>query len=286
MLLLTPPLLLLYARACPQPSSFPLLVLPSTVRVAITTSPCTVLKAFFQIDESRAILPCASSPFSTIFHRTYIPSAVPLPFLNPCYSSPKSHSTVLLILVSKSLSNSFSRPTCQSCVMPPVVSWVMYTPFTLPCVHYQAHPLLHVLFPPRPPLAALFPFSSSLLVFRPYPQYFLTFRDEPPVVVIDHSISLHLHFSSILSSIIFLPPSSSSIQYNSSSILLHALSTALLTAFFLWPYRCITPRVGGCSPRSLMPSIILHVSRFSTPPPPPLPSPPLPSTILGFCFSV
>ena len=140
----------------------PLLVLPSTVRVAITTSPCTVSKSFFQIDESRAILPCASSPFSTIFHRTYIPSAVPLPFVNPCYSSPKSHSTVLLIIVSKSLSNSFSRPTCQSCVMPPVVSWVMYTPFTLPCVHYQAHPLLHVLFPPLPPLAALFPFSSSL----------------------------------------------------------------------------------------------------------------------------
>ena len=75
--------------------------------VAITISLGTVSKAFSGSTNPRAILPCTSSLFSTICLRTYIPSAVPLPFLNPCCSSPKSPSTLLLINASKTLSNSF-----------------------------------------------------------------------------------------------------------------------------------------------------------------------------------
>ena len=57
-------------------------------------------------------MPCTSSIFSTICLRTYIPSAVPLPFLDPCCST----STLLLIIASKTLSSSFS--TWLSSVMP------------------------------------------------------------------------------------------------------------------------------------------------------------------------
>ena len=46
------------------------------------------------------------------------------------------------------------------------------------------------------------------------------------------------------------------------TLLLRALSTALLAAFFFWIYRCLKT-VGGCSPLSLMPSIAFHASRFS-----------------------
>ena len=84
--------------------------------VAITISLVTLSKAFSRSTNPRAILPCTSSLFSTICLRTYIPSAVPLPFMNPCCSSPKSHSILLLILASKTLSKCFS--TWLSSVMP------------------------------------------------------------------------------------------------------------------------------------------------------------------------
>ena len=84
--------------------------------IAITFSLGTVSKAFSMSTNSGAIPPCISSLFFTICLRTYIPSALPLPFLNPCCSSPNSPSTLLLILASKTLSNSFS--TWLSSVMP------------------------------------------------------------------------------------------------------------------------------------------------------------------------
>ena len=107
-LLLPPPLLLLSSRTCSQPSSLPLLVLPSRV-----ASPSTSLWVLcHKLSPGRrtptAILPCTSSLFSIICPRTDIPSAVPLPFLNPSCSSPKSPSTLLLILASKTIANSFS----------------------------------------------------------------------------------------------------------------------------------------------------------------------------------
>ena len=59
----------------------------------------------------RAILPCRP-PTSLLYHLSQdvhpIPSADPLPFLNPGCSSPKSPSTLLLIIASKTLSSSFS----------------------------------------------------------------------------------------------------------------------------------------------------------------------------------
>ena len=58
--------------------------------VAIAISMGTVSKAFSKSTNHRAILSCTSSIFSTICLRTCIPSAVPLPFLNPC-CSPRSH---------------------------------------------------------------------------------------------------------------------------------------------------------------------------------------------------
>ena len=129
-----------------------------------------------------------------------------------------------------------------------------------------------------------FSIQQLLEVYRPYSQHFLTFCDESPVVILDYDTSLHVPSSSILSrvilNIIFLPTSSSSFRYSSSSILTRALSTALLAAFFFWPYRCLKP-VGGSSPVS---HAFYHhppCFRFS-----PLPLSPLPSTILGFCFSV
>ena len=95
--------------------------------VAITISLGTVSKAFSRSTNPRAILPCTSSLFSTICLRAYIPSAVPLPFMNPCCSSPKSHSTLILILASKTLSNSFS--TWLSSVMPLYFPWSCTSPF-------------------------------------------------------------------------------------------------------------------------------------------------------------
>ena len=92
--------------------------------VAITISLGTVSKAFSKSTNPRAILPCTSGIFSTICLRTYIPSAVPLPFLDPCCSSPKSCSTLLLILASKTLSSSFS--TWLSSVMLRCTSTVLF----------------------------------------------------------------------------------------------------------------------------------------------------------------
>ena len=54
-----------------------------------------------------------------------------------------------------------------------------------------------------------------------------------------------------------------------------------LAAFFVLPYRCLK-LVGGCSSLSLMPNSSSYMHPASSP----LPSLPLPSTILGFCFSV
>ena len=99
MLLLPPPLLLLFSRTCPQPSSLPLLSLPSTV-----ASPSPSLSVLCQTLSTarstypRAILPCASNVFSTICLRTYIPSAALLPFPNLAVL-PRSH----LLLFSWSL---------------------------------------------------------------------------------------------------------------------------------------------------------------------------------------
>ena len=54
-----------------------------------------------------AILPCISTHFSTSCLNANIPSVVPFPFLNPCFSSPNSCSTLFLILPSRVLSSSF-----------------------------------------------------------------------------------------------------------------------------------------------------------------------------------
>ena len=69
----------------PQPSSLTLLSAIDR-SVAITISLGTVSKAFSKSMNPRAILLCNSSVFSTICLRTYITSAVPLPFLNHCCS--------------------------------------------------------------------------------------------------------------------------------------------------------------------------------------------------------
>ena len=91
----------------------------------------------------RAILSCTSSRFSTICLRTYVPSAVHLPFLNPCCTS-RSH--ILLFSWSLRLKQTLynSSRTWLSSVMPLAVqSWVMHIPFPLPYRHYQGHhPLL------------------------------------------------------------------------------------------------------------------------------------------------
>ena len=102
MLLLPPPLLLLSSRACPQPSSLPLLVLPSTVASPSPSLwvPCKKLSRCWRTPEPAP--PASSLP--SVSGRT----AVPLPFLHHCCSSPKSPSTLLLILASRTLSNSFS----------------------------------------------------------------------------------------------------------------------------------------------------------------------------------
>ena len=78
--------------------------------VAITISLGTVSSAFSRSTKPRAILPCTSNHFSSIM------TDVPLPFLNRCCSSTKSPSTRLLVLASKTPSNSFS--TWLSNVMP------------------------------------------------------------------------------------------------------------------------------------------------------------------------
>ena len=83
---------------------------PSAIIASASGTPIhrSVSTAFPRSTNPRAILPCTSGLFSTICLRTYIPSAVPLPFPNPCCSYPKSPSTFLLILTSKTLSSSFS----------------------------------------------------------------------------------------------------------------------------------------------------------------------------------
>ena len=107
--------------------SLPLLVLPSTVASLSPSLWVLCQKAFSKSTNPRAILSCTSSLFPTICLRGYIPSAVPLPFLNPCYSSPKSPSTLHLIFASKTLSSSFST-WLSSVMLRTVHSWVMHIP--------------------------------------------------------------------------------------------------------------------------------------------------------------
>ena len=99
----------------------------------------TVSKAFSRSTNPGAILPCISSLFFTICLRTYIPSAVPLPFLNLCCSSPNSPSTLLLTLASKTLFNSFS--TWLSSVMPLYFPASCPTPFRFHIC--TVRPILH-----------------------------------------------------------------------------------------------------------------------------------------------
>ena len=104
--------------------------------VAITISLGTVSIAFSSSTNPRTTLPCTSSLFSTICLRMYIPSAVHLPFLRPCCSSLKLPSTILLVLASRTISNSFS--TWLSSVLP----LNLHIPFPLPYRHYQVNPPL------------------------------------------------------------------------------------------------------------------------------------------------
>ena len=111
-----------------------------------------------------------------------------------------------------------------------------------------------------------FSVQQLLEVYRPYPQQFLLSVISLPLL----SLITAPLFTSLPSSVLYrailniicLPPSSSSFRYSSSSILLRALSTALLAAFFFWPYRCFK-LVGSCSPLILMQSIIFHAFCFS-----------------------
>ena len=84
-------------------------VFPSPHTVHLGTRNCLVDSVSFPPARCPALL-------YHLFQRTYIPSDVPLPFLNHCCSSPNSPSTRLLIIASKTLSNSFN--TWLSSVMP------------------------------------------------------------------------------------------------------------------------------------------------------------------------
>ena len=139
------------------------------------------------------------------------------------------------------------------------------------CLHFFLSYLLHFHLSPnraRELEATCWAISVQQLleVCRQYPQHVLTLCDEPPVDIFDHRTSLHV--LSILSSI------PCHLEYHlfatifvklSVQLFLHAPPcsvTALLAAFFFWPYMCFK-LVGGCSPLSLMHSIICHASRFS-----------------------
>ena len=83
-----------------------------------------------------------------------------------------------------------------------------------------------------------FSVQQLLEVCHPYPQHFLTFCDEPPIVILDHRTFLHVpsilgsipcHIGYLLFTAVFV---------SSSSILLRAMYTALLAAFFFWPLMC------------------------------------------------
>ena len=119
-LLLPPPLLLLSSRNCSQPSSLPLLVLPSTERRHHLLSGYCV-KSFLQVDEPRShtalYLQSLLYHLSQDVHPDCGSSTLPEPLLN-------SPSALLLILASKTLSNSFS--TWLSSVMP------LYFPVSFP----------------------------------------------------------------------------------------------------------------------------------------------------------
>ena len=115
-LLLPPPLLLLSSRTRPQPSSLPLLVLPSTV-----ASPSPSLWVLCQ----RLFCPNRRTPEQYALYLQYLlyhlsrdvhPVCCSSPLPGPLLFSPKSPSSLLLILASKSLSSSFS--TWLSSVMP------------------------------------------------------------------------------------------------------------------------------------------------------------------------
>ena len=80
---------------------------PSQRNVAITIFLDTVSNAFSRSTNPIHMLPCFSSFFSTNCLSVNNPSVVPLPFLNPCCSSPISHSIFFLIRPSNTLSSSF-----------------------------------------------------------------------------------------------------------------------------------------------------------------------------------
>ena len=83
----------------------------------------------------------------------------------------------------------------------------------------------------------------------------------PPLLSSSH-LSLHSPPISVLASLVSSCPAHVTLPL--SSVVCHPPSflRVLLAAFFFWPYRCFK-LVGGCSPLSLMHSIIFHASRFS-----------------------
>ena len=180
-------LLLLSSRTCPSTILTSTSGTPIHRSVAITIYLGTVSKAFSRSMNPRAILPCTSSLFSTICPRTYIPSAVPLPFLNPCCSSPKSHSTLLLILASKILYSAKLQYLAEKCDAP-VLSWVMHITIPLPYQHCQAHPplflypsLLHThvhLTPTSPAIPNISSRTSSAPVASPLSSCALLFSQQ------------------------------------------------------------------------------------------------------------
>ena len=121
MLLLPPPLLLLSFHTCPQPSSLPLLVLSSTV-----ASPSPSLWVLCQKLSPGRRTPepyCPILPVSSLSQDVCCSSPLPQPLL----FSPKLHSTLLLILASKTLSSSFS--TWLSSMMPLYFPGLCTSPF-------------------------------------------------------------------------------------------------------------------------------------------------------------
>ena len=95
--------MLMSSRTCLQPSSLPLMVLPSPSLCLL----CQKLSPGRRTPDTYSSVHPVSS-LSYICLRTYIPSAVPHPFLNTRCSSPKYPYTLLLILAAKTLSNSVS----------------------------------------------------------------------------------------------------------------------------------------------------------------------------------
>ena len=107
------------------------------------------------------------------------------------------------------------------------------------CFHFFLSNLLHFHLSPnraRELEATFCSFSVQQLleVCRPYPQYFLSLCDEPPVVIFDHRISLHV--PSILSSI------PCHLEYH----LFATIFVKLSVQFFLHTPPCSVRRPPGC----------------------------------------